>query len=242
MKKIIIVFNNAGGVGKTATVASLAGQMAEQGRRVLAVDLDPQATLTKQFLPAPPSVDIGAALRGGTVPIASVLFNFDLIPASPTLSDEIIGSDNYTCLAKLLEPMRKQYDFIIVDCPPSMGYLSRNAIAAADYILSPVLPDLKSIYGTQHLEDAIEAYATKNSPGIDGIFLTGFNRRRIMDLDVVAKLKEMYPQRLFDTKIRTCNKVRECLRAWCDVTTYAPRSNAAVDYRRLLNELIDRLQ
>ena len=242
MKQIVILLNNAGGVGKTAAVATLAALLVEAGKRVLIVDVDPQATVTRQFLMAPPEENIGAALLGGPVPIRNVLFNFDLVPASPTLTDEIIAGADYSRMAKALEPLRKQYDYIFVDCPPSLGYLSRCAIAAADYILSPVLPDMKSLYGLQHLEDAVDKFASKAEPGIDGVFLANYNGRRMMDVAVAAKLKEMYPDQMFDAKIRQCNKVRECLRQWCDVATYAPHSNAAVDYRRLLNELMERME
>ena len=241
MKKIIILLNNAGGVGKTAAVASLAGLMAAQGLRILVVDLDPQATLTRQFLPKKPSADISAALRGGTVPIKSILFNLDIIPATPALADVREGRAGRDWLARVLAPLQPRYDYILIDCPPSLGFMSCSAIAAADYILSPVLPDLKSLYGLQQLEDAVDECATKAEEGIDGVFLANYNARRNLDVDIAEKLKELYGDRLFGTRIRQCNKVRECLRAWTDVATYAPRSNAAVDFRHLLRELQERL-
>ena len=246
MKKTVILLNNAGGVGKTAAVASLAGLAVTEGMRVLCVDLDPQATLTRQFLPSPPETDIGAALRGGRLPVSNVLFNFDLVPSSPNLQDSDrangIAAGDYSGVARALSPMKTRYDLILVDCPPSLGYLSRCAIAAADYILSPVLPDIKSLIGLQHLEAAVAEYATKDVLGIDGVFLANYNGRRRLDAEIAAKISELYEDRLYMAKIRQCNKVRECLTEWTDVATYAPTSNAATDYRRLLTELTKRLE
>ncbi len=239
MKKIIILLNNAGGVGKTAAVASLAGMMAADGKRILAVDLDGQATLTRQYLPELPDDDIGTALQGGPVPIKAVQFGLDIVPATPRLAN--LAAGDTTWLKEALAPFAKTYDYILADCPPSLGYISRCAIAAADYVLSPVLPDLKSLYGLQQLEDVVDMFGTKDEPGIDGVFLANYNGRRSLDRDVEAKLHELYGKKLFEARIRQCNKLRECLRGMTDIQTYAPRSTGAVDYRKLLDELLLRL-
>lgn len=239
MKQIIILLNNAGGVGKTAAVASLAGMMAAEGKRILAVDLDGQATLTRQYIPGFPDTDIGSVLMGGPVPVISVQFGLDIVPATPRLAN--LTSSDTTWLKDALAPLKKTYDYILVDCPPSLGHISRCAIAAADFVLSPVLPDLKSLYGLQQLEDVVDMFGTKAEPGIDGVFFANFNGRRGLDRDVEAKLHELYPDKLFNVRIGQCNKLRECLRGMTDIQSYAPRSSGAYDYRKLLDELLTRL-
>lgn len=239
MKQIIILLNNAGGVGKTAAVASLAGMMAAEGKRILAVDLDGQATLTRQYLPELPDDDIGTALLGGPVPIKAVQFGLDIVPATPRLAN--LTSSDTTWLKDALAPLKKTYDYFLVDCPPSLGYISRCAIAAADFVMAPVLPDLKSLYGLQQLEDSVDMYATKDEPGIDGVFIANYNGRRSLDRDVETKLRELYGNKLFEARIRQCIKLRECLRGLTDIQSYAPRSSGAIDYRKLLDELLNRL-
>lgn len=191
--KIIVIANQKGGVSKTSTVRNLSYSLAEMGKRVLAVDFDPQFNLTTSFgvIPAKVSFTSGSLmtklLMEEALPEASEyiqhISGVDLIPSSKNLTvaevNLLITPDSDDYLAKLLAPLREQYDYIIVDTNPSLGSLTVNALTAADEVIIPIDPELFAITGLQALIDTIGKVKRRLNPRIEiaGILLTMCNKR-----------------------------------------------------------------
>ena len=242
MKKIICLYNHAGGVGKTTAAAAIASLLAARGLRTLAVDLDSQANLT-QFLSAKrPGDSIEQALRGGPLPLIDLQPYLCLAPASPgliTVENELRNDQNARALQNVLSETRDDFDFVVIDTPPSTDYLAINALSAADFLLVPVLPDGKSLAGLDQVRIACKASSSTTT--IDGIFLSNYNSRRCLDAFIDEELRKRHAGLVFETRIRQCISLRECALHGCDIISYAPRSSAAQDYKSLVDELIQRL-
>jgi chromosome partitioning protein len=254
MAKIIAVVNQKGGTGKTTTVANLAVAFAERHQRVLAVDLDPQASLTFYFGHDERALEAASKtlfwVLVGVVATADILLpgNPALIPASIALAKadvELMAEPGSSWVLKEnLAPIRDDYDLVLLDCPPTLTVLTVNALAAADSVLIPVKTDLLSTLGISQLLDTVQKVRRRANPAltVTGILPTLYNARFAHDSDVLHELHATYAERIpiFEPIRRTTLFDRA---AGTGRTTMAldPTSEAARSYTALAGSLLERL-
>ena len=251
--KIIAVANHKGGVGKTTTVASIGSILAEKKQKVLLVDLDGQANLTYSFLTEEPPHTIGSSLlktKESLLPIYNIGNNIDIVPADLDLACAEMQMINQISrerrLATLLaspssagKSAEDIYDYIIIDCPPSLGILTINAIVAADEVIIPAVAEILPIRGLQRIANAIAEVRESINPNvkIGGVLLTRWEKSRHAE-EIEQGLREMLPDKVFNQKIRKNIRVAEAPAENKNVIVTAPRSHGAVDYKLLVAEIL----
>ena len=250
MREVISVVNRKGGVGKTATAHALGAGLALKGFRILFVDLDSQGNLTYALgaKTAPPSA---MEVLSGTATTAEAIQHTpggDILAGSPSLAGAdltITGTGKEYRLKEALEAVAGSYDYAVVDTPAQLGTLTVNALTAANSVIIPVQAEIYSLQGIGQLSQAIEAvrkYCNKDL-AIEGILITRYNSRSIISRDMQSNLEEAAKElntRLHSTPIRECVSIKEAQAQQMDIFTYAPKSNAAKDYKALLDEFLGR--
>ena len=239
-KNVIIAFGNRkGGVAKTTSVASLAGYYAKLGFQVLVVDLDTQANLTTTFLKDIPDDTVTVIFEKKRIPIHHIRKNLDLVAADADLvavEKLLYKPDDRLILARALATVKEKYDLILLDCPPSLSWLTINALSACDKLIVPMDMDKKSIDAISKMAEACYQSATPTK--IDGIFFTKYEPRLNATKKVEALVRSRFGSTIMESAIRKCSKIPECSMENTDVVTFAPNSNAAVDYQRLGDEVL----
>lgn len=235
----IAIGNRKGGVAKTTSVSSLAGYFAQRGLKVLVVDLDTQANLTLTFFKEIPDDTVTAIFERKRIPIHHVRKNLDLVAADSDLVavEQILKKpEDRMILAKALASVKCNYDIILLDCPPSLSWLTINALSACDHLFVPMDMDKKSVLAITNMAEACYQSATPTK--ISGIFFTKYEPRLNATKKVEALMRSRYGATVMETAIRKCSKIPESSMENTDVVTYAPDSNAAEDYRRLGDEIL----
>lgn len=248
MTKVITMACHKGGVGKTTTAASIGGILASRGKRVLLVDLDAQKNLTETFSAEQyPKTVANAFVDRRDLPVYAIRDNLDIVPASDDMCsvDKHFGSDvgaNYI-LRELLEPVRRNYDFIIIDSPAQLGTATANALVAADHVIIPINSDAYSMGGFNQINDLIASVKKYCNPKLRilGILLTRFNGRRRVDRLVKEGLLVSYAKYVFDTVIRESAAIVQAPLCRMDVQTYDPSSRGSEDYNAFCDELLRKL-
>ena len=253
--KIISMVNQKGGVGKTTSTINLGASLVEQGRKVLLVDLDPQGAL---------SAGLGVSHDEDQVTVYDLLFDntasihaaikhskvsgLDLVPANIDLSAAEIQLVNEVgrehTLARALRPVRGEYDYIFIDCGPSLGLLTVNALAASQGVIIPMEGEYYSLRGLALLTDTVEKVRDRINFDLDivGILVTMFDRRTTHAREVMDRVVEVFGDRVFDTVITRTVRFPETSVAGEPITTWAPNSQGADQYRSLALEVMERVE
>lgn len=249
MKEIIAIINQKGGVGKSTTALALGAGILLKGYKALFIDLDPQGNLTYSLGADPNKPSILEVILNDSAAREAIqqTKGGDVIPASPALAGAdaiIINTGKEYRLKEALEPLRKEYDYIIIDTPPALGILTVNALTVATGAVIPAQADIFSLQGINQLYDTIQAVKQYCNPSlkIKGIALTRYNARAILNREVAEAISETAKRldtRLYKSTIREGIALREAQANQQDIFSYAPRSNVAKDYHALINEILE---
>lgn len=246
MNRIIAFANHKGGVSKTTSVANVGAILSRKGKKVLLVDLDAQANLTDYFLNEKPEGTVFNSFADKTpLPIVSITKNLSIVPSSL----EMIGielktaenNDKAELLKFLLEPIADNYDYILLDCPPSLGIITLNALIAATDLYICVTAEAIPVRGLKMLTDTVETVKKHKNPKIklSGIIITRWGGRNL-NKAIEDSLRSVFKEAVFNTKIRENISIAEAPTSFQDVATYAPTSHGAEDYRALTDEILKR--
>ena len=240
---IIAIANQKGGVAKTATAQAIATGAAMIGRRSLAIDADPQSNLSYSMGGNSADMGLYELMTGAATPgqIIQHTEQGDLITASSSLALPFTGKDPGKLLAKALQPIKKKYDVITIDCPPALNILLANALIAADVVIIPLTADMYALQGLYQLKQSIQD-AQKVNPGlkIGGVVFTRHNTRTILARDLTEVITDKCRELdipVYKTTIREGVAVREAQTQRQSIFDYAPRSNPAKDYKQLIKEI-----
>ena len=249
--RTIAIVNQKGGSGKTTTSVNLAATLAEKGKKVLLIDLDPQHSATQWF-------DITKGDKGifklfaepEETPLASLIFetttrDVSLIPSSPWLvgAEKALSGEPGAeqCLKEKLKELPKgRFDYILIDCPPTLGILTVNALNAVTEVLVPVECHVMGLHGLAQLWKTVELVKKRLNPelNVTGIVTCRVDRRTRHGKEVVEKVRSKFPDITFVTEIRENVKLAECPSQGGPITAYATKSPGAEDYRKLADEVI----
>lgn len=251
MGRIYTLVNQKGGVGKTTTAINLGAYLAYYGQRVLLVDLDPQANATSCL-----KIDKGA-VRGGTYDVlldvapalSFVMHNprlkLSLLPSSPALAGAEVELVNELAresrLQKGLQPLVDRYDYILIDCPPSLGLLTLNGLVAAkDGVIIPVQCEYLALEGLGQLTHTLDRVRSMLAPGllVRGVVMTMFDGRTNLGNDVVNEVRRFFPERVFEAIVPRSVRLAEAPSYGQPISTYAPASSGAQAYAHLARELL----
>lgn len=253
MAMVIALTNQKGGVGKTTTSSSLIAALANKGYKVLGIDLDPQGNLGFYFgLNIEESKTIYDAMKGTDTlqDVIQLADKVDIVPSNILLSGaelEFNRSGREFLVKDLLARVEDNYDFIIIDTPPSLNVLTVNAYVAADYLIIPMVPEILSLLGVSQLKETVDAVRKFYNPGLKvlGILLTKFNKRTLLAReveDMADQIANQLDSKVFKSKIRNAVAVAESPAHAMSIVDYAPDSNPARDYRQLVLEILDMIE
>ena len=253
MSKVISISQHKGGTGKTITCVNLGAALAELGKSVLLVDLDPQASLSISMgiNPVDLTHSMHDVLGNQAFPMERIIKNSQLPRLSIAPSDinlavvemqlaSSIGREKV--LHKKLIPIKGKFDYVLLDSPPSLGLFAVNALAAANSVIIPIQCHPLSLYGVKHLLQVINTVKEELNEdlAIEGVLLTMFDRRTRLSRDVAEQVRSAFKELVFDTIIYQRVKLAEGAIQGSPVTSYAPSSEGATDYRNLAEEFLSR--
>ncbi len=251
MKKITVITNQKGGVGKTTTTCSMAGGLRMKGYRVLVIDLDPQGNLSFSVGAETEDSPTVYEVLKGQVPIRNAIQQTrtcDILPSNILLSGaelEFNRPGREHILKEAMGDIAEEYDYVLIDTPPALSILTVNAYTVANSIIIPMVPEILSLQGISQLKETIDTvrkYYNSNLT-IDGILLTKYNNRTNLTRDVEDLAKVVARQLntvVFKSRIRTSVAVAEAPAHCESVIAYAPNAAAAKDYKQLIDELLKR--
>lgn len=251
--RIIALCNQKGGVGKTTSTINLGAALAEVGRRVLLVDFDPQGALSVGLGVQPHQLDRTAynLLMERGVSVDDILLKtsvpgMDLLPSNIDLSAaevQLVGEvAREQTLARALAPVLDDYDYVLIDCQPSLGLLTVNALTAAHGVIIPLECEFFSLRGVALLIDTVDKVRERLNPTLklDGILATMYDGRTLHGREVFARVVEAFGEKVFDTVISRTVRFPETTVAGEPITTWAPTSTGATAYRNLAREVLAR--
>lgn len=250
---VIVIANQKGGVGKTTTAINLAAGIANQRKKVLLIDLDPQSNSSLSFL-APERVN-GGAYELFAEPDRSLdeliydtnVANVSLIPSRISLAKleaKLIGDfDAAFKLRDRIEKLRGNYDVILIDTPPTLGILTVNAMVAANHLIVPIQSSYFALEGTDDLLETIEKIRSRPNPDLNllGVVVTLFDRRTTISKDVEAHIRNVFGKKTFKTVISRSVRLEESPAHKQTIFTFAPRSSGALEYQSLAKEVLKRV-
>lgn len=252
MSRVIAFANQKGGVGKTTSAVNIAASLGVLGQKVLLVDLDAQGSATASLGVAKKTLrfSLSDLLIGGCRAQDALIHtdfeNLDLLPANISLAgteyDLLEGEDAESHLRRALLPLRDEYDFIILDCPPSLGMLTVNALTAADGVIIPMQCEFFALEGLSQLMMTVNRIKKRYNPrlAITGILITMHNRRLSLSVQVMDELKKHYGDRLFETAISRNVRLSEAPGFGKPAHYFDKSAKGAREYLSVARELLDR--
>ena len=251
---VIATVNQKGGVAKTTTVVNLGAALDAIGRTVLLIDLDPQASLSRGL--GVPVHELDRTMHEvmlGEVEIADVILptgidGIELAPAEitmTTLERQLSGQVAFdSVLDRALEPVRDRYDYVLIDCRPSLEALEVNAVRAADYLIIPILAERYALYGTDQLLEFIYMVRERLKPSLEilGVLLTKVDIRNALTDKVITEVQHYFKEQVFKTQIGINVRLAEVPGAATSIFAYDATSRGAKDYQALASEVISRVE
>lgn len=243
---IYAISNHKGGVGKTTSAINIGAALANKSKKVLLIDLDPQANLT-QSLGIKGEITIYENLKGEKI-ILPVEYrtNLYVLPSSLDLSAAEIELSSEPgreyILKDIVSQLTAKFDYILIDCPPSLGLLTINALTAADYVLIPMQAEYLPLRGLAKLTEIIKKIQTRLNEKlqIGGVFLTQYDTRKVLNRDIAESVSDFFNDKFLTTKISNNVALAEAPAQSKDIFLYNRSSKGAVDYADLCNELIQK--
>lgn len=247
---VLAVTNQKGGVGKTTTVVNLGAYLGSFGARVLLVDCDPQANTTSGVGASVESGGVYDVLTNGVAArdriVKSDTRGVDLLPSTADLAGaeiELLDADDRTGVLKTaIEPLESAYSYILLDCPPSLGLLTFNALVAADAVIVPVQCEYLALEGLARLISTLERVRQQSNPRLQifGLLMTMYDSRTSLSQQVTAEVKDHYPNLIFDTVIPRSVRLSEAPSFGKPILSYDPHSRGAEAYAQLAVEVASR--
>lgn len=249
MSTIISLINHKGGVGKTTSAVNLGAALVELGKRVLLMDLDPQANLSLSVGAPRVKYSIYEALKGESeLHPVNIKPNFDVVTSSINLSSvemELVNeAGREFILRELIEPIIDNYDFIIIDCPPSLGLLTLNALTSSHYVLIPLQSEFLAIQGLTRIKQVVDKVRFRLNKRLEicGVAATMFDARKVLNRDVVETIQKYFGDKVFKTMIRDNVSLAEAPASRQDIFEYNKKSQGAEDYLALAKEVLERVE
>ncbi|MGH1338701.1 MAG: ParA family protein [Aureispira sp.] len=249
MSTIISLLNHKGGVGKTTSAINIGAALVQFKKRVLLVDLDPQANLTISLGIPRQKISIYQNIRGEaeltpyTVKpgLDVVTSNLDLSGAEMELINE---AGREFILRELFEPVGHDYDYIIIDCPPSLGLLTLNALTASDSVMIPMQAEFLAMQGIVKIKQVTDKvrFRLNKKLQIGGVIATMYDQRKVLNRDIVETIEGFFGDKVFKTRIRNNVALAEAPSEGKDIFDYSSSSNGAKDYLALAKEIIARIE
>jgi chromosome partitioning protein len=247
MARIIAISNQKGGVGKTTSTISIGSGLANLGKRVLLVDLDPQANLTSGLGMKEAEHTIHGAMLGEyKIKPYPVKERLAFVACSAAISsfEKLKGDavDREFILKETLETIADKCDYILLDCPPSLGLITVNAFVAAQSVYTPLEAQLYSTEGLNKVVDMVNKINKRLNPELllKGIFFTRYDRRKILKRETQDSIRQSFPELILNSTIRESIALGEAPHLGKDIFSYAPHSAGAIDYGALVEEILER--
>jgi len=250
---VISIANQKGGVGKTTTAINLSAALALVGKKVLLIDLDPQGNSSLTFLDhnnidrsiyewlTEPDVEYNRIVKNTTVP------NLNILPSRISLAkfeSKLIGEfDAPFRLKDRMESLVRNYDYVLIDTPPTLGLITVNALVASDYLIIPIQPSYFALEGTDDLLETFEKVKARPNPNLQvlGVVITMHDKRTTLAKDIQEQIKMVFGEKVFETVISKSVRLEESPAYKETVFTFAPNSSGAMEYSSLCEEVIRRV-
>jgi chromosome partitioning protein len=250
---VIAIANQKGGVGKTTTAINLSAALARTGKKVLLIDLDPQANSTLTFLD-PYSFERSVyemltepEVRSEDVVRSSTVAGLDILPSRISLAkfeSKLIGEfDAPFRLKDRIEGLIKTYDYIVIDTPPTLGLITVNALVASNYLIVPIQPSYFALEGTDDLLETVEKVKARPNPNLQvlGVVITMLDKRTTLAKDIQEQIRQVFGDKVFGTVISKSVRLEESPAYKETIFTFAPASSGASEYSSLCQEVMSRV-